>query len=779
MFEGLSLPYTYRLILFALCVGIACGGNKKDTVPLDLNSFQKDKRLPIVLVTSKGVLNEKTGQIDAPKRITLLQGGAKITADAMRYIPKTNTICAKGHVEILHANGTIAYCDTIALNLDKNTGALSMVRALSPNRERISAKTMTHAGEQTKLTMGSYTPCGLCKDQINPMWSIHAREMVWDRTKKRTHYTDAHFSVFGTPLFYLPSFSIPTTRASGIVAPDVGMNGQIGGYVGIPYFWAMHPQHDMTFTPYITQRGGPIFATEYRGRTQRHKTTVQGAINPFANGWTKTQQNKDLNILAKDQDIPSTRGFVHGKSVVNLNDFWRFSGEQWFVSDKAFLETRNLFGQSQATFLPSNATLECFGQHHYLNIQALNYRGLRPEDQQKMIPFILPEVNYDYTSMPLWHNSTFSFRGNLLSLQRQEGVGMQRACGDIEWLVPGLTSWGQTWEGFVRGRMRCYGVFQDGTMQVVPHRGVYWLPQIGMTARWPVMMRGVGRINPVVQVILGTNPTHPTHSINPVNPGDLPIPNEDSQSIIFDESNFFSKYRFAGYDASDYGSRINYGLDISRDYSMGVLHVFMGQSYGLTQPNALLESVGVRLGRSDYVGQVDVQSDCAGFMYRFRLDCQTGALRFQEIGCQGGPSWAVISTSYAFGKRDTGVLRPETYQSNYNQLAMSIVSNIGNRWAVKAFATHDFGEHSSVQPVVALKEKGFAWDNTSPKLMDCGGGIRYNNECFSGEFTIQKSYYKAQEMRPGWTFSFSIQLKSIGGFTQRSERFSHGLNQEW
>jgi LPS-assembly protein len=760
VFEGPSLPYTYRFILFALCMGIACGWKKKDDVPLDMNSFQKDKSLPIVLMTTQGVLDEKTGKIHVPARITLMQGGGKITADSMDYNTKTQRICAQGHVEMLHTNGTMAHCNAIELNLARNDGFMTMVRGLSPTRERISAKTMAHKGETTKLTIASYTPCELCTDQLHPMWSLHAREMVWDRAKARTKYTDAHFSVFGTPIFYIPSFSLPSKRASGIVSPDVGMNGQIGGYVGIPYFWAFHPKHDITLTPYLTTRGGPMVATEYRGRTMRHTTTIRGAINPFAPDFSSSSARiPDPNPWFTDREMPKTRGFAHGKTLININDFWRFSGEQWFVSDKTFLETRSLFGQNQATFLPSNATLERFGTQDYWRIRVLNYQGLRPQDMQKTIPLILPEISYDFTSQPLWQNSTLSFTGNILSLQRQEGTGMDRICGEVQWAWPGVTPWGQSLEGFMRGRVRLYGLSQGRQARSSNPEAIYMAPQMGVISRWPWMIHGLGTLSPIIQGIVSKN----SSTTAP--------PNEDSQSLIFDESNLFSKNRFAGYDRSDYGSRINYGLDWSGDSAAGGIHAFIGQSYGLTKQNPLLETVGVRLGRSDYVGQVDLQSDYGAFIYRFRLDCQTAQARFQEFGWQGGPAWAMISGSYAFGKGAKTLENKEEVPANYNQIVVNVLSKIKERWMLKAFATYDFGE--TVRQLDGQLDGQLGnplaswgqWEDPNQRLMDIGGGLGYQNECFSGEFSIQKSYYKAKEMQPGWTFSFSIQLKSIGGFT--------------
>jgi LPS-assembly protein len=792
------LQRQYRVIIFAVLAAIAVGWKKEPVPSLDLQILKDSKKLPIVLKTSQGQCSEKTGQIYIPKRVTLWQGGAKVTADSMCYTPKNNTVSAKGHVEILHANGTIAHCESIVLNVKDSTGNMSMVRAFSPSRERFTAEGVRNKESRTELTMGSYTPCALCQDQLNPLWSVHAREMVLDRKKKRTEYTDAHFAIFGTPVFYLPYFYIPSVRSSGIVSPNIGQNNQLGGYLGVPYFWAISPEHDITFTPYITTRAGVILSAQYRGHTQQHKTMIEGAINPSWNKgktldlgdhlgnrfqvggephWIDTASDKggycpdtatsyksamDWNSRSGLNPVGSNsyeiHGFVHGKTVYKIDESWRFSGEQWWVSNKRFLETRTFFGNSQAAFLPSYAVLERFGARHYWNVRALNYQGLQPKDRQQNIPYILPEITYAYTSPALWRGSTLSLRGSTMSLYRREGNGMQRVHIDGQWDWNNRTSWGQTVDVFVKTSGAFYALGNQESVHTdsMTYSTIgQFYPQGGVTSRWPWVVRGFGTLAPIVQILLA-----------PENSAPLP-PNEDSQSLIFDESNFFSKSRFSGYDRLDQSSRINCGLDWSRHFSMGAVHVFMGQSYALNEPNPLLNAMGIRLGASDYVGQVNAQWDQGDLTYRFRLDSQTGLAKFQQIGWQGGPSWALISSSYAFGKSDDD-LDPTFSRTHYNQLVLKVLSKIGDKWTVKSFGTYDFCPPGE-----------------SGKLMDVGIGIGYQNECFSGELSIQKSYYSVRDAEPGltigagWTVGLSIRLKSIGGFENQDQRFDHGLYPGW
>jgi len=789
--ERVALRHVYRFIFFALSASLLSAEkknpNRQNHRDLQWTAFQNSKKMPIVFVTPQGLVDQKTGQVDALQRSTLWQGETKITADHMVYAPKTNTVTAKGRVEIQHANGSIVQCSCIVIHWNAQSGTMSGVRAFSPLRERFTAKQVQHTEHKTALHMASYTPCDLCQDRLNPLWSIHAREMVVDQEKKRTEYTDAHFSVLGTPVFYVPYFYVPTKRASGIVSPNIGMNAQLGGYVGIPYFSAIGQEHDVTVTPYVMTRSGVMLATQYRGHTQRHKTMVQGAINPswtaysderFEHVWAKRfqtggemQANHGGELSAgerpwktedfgqkKDSDQVRLSGFIHGKTEYYINDYWRFTGEQWWVSNKTFLETRTFFGNSQATFLPSHATFERFDNRHYWNIRSLNYQGLQPQDRQRNIPYVLPELNYAYTSPVIWKNSTLSLHGNALSLYRNQGNTVQRFHMDGQWDWPNTTPWGQKIDIFIQTSGTVYAsTYQDWNRPTQNKGTGYMFPQAGVTSRWPFLVQGLGRISPIVQFLVA-----PKQKIAPKNP------NEDSQSLIFDESNFLNTSRFSGYDRLDQTSRMNYGIDWSKDASMGMFHVFLGQSYAFTPPNPLLGVVGIRMGQSDYVGQVDVQSDYGDWIYRFRLDAVNGSAKFQEIGWQTGPSWALISGSYAFGRGENGkdpyavLSDPNFSKVDYNQLVLKVVSKIGNRWTVKGFSTHDFYTPEE-----------------SAKLMDVGCGIGYQNECFSAEISVQKSFYTMQDIQPGWTIGFYIRLNGVGELMPSEPRFDHGLTGDW
>ena len=100
------------------------------------------------------------------------------------------------------------------------------------------------------------------------------------------------------------------------------------------------------------------------------------------------------------------------------------------------------------------------------------------------------------------------------------------------------------------------------------------MPAIGLEYHYPfvgVQSWGTQTIEPIGQVIIRPNET---------NIGKLP--NEDSQSLVFDDTNLFKTDKFSGWDRIEGGSRANAGLQYTAQFNRGGnFNVLFGQSYQL------------------------------------------------------------------------------------------------------------------------------------------------------------------------------------------------------
>src|ERR1044072_6007352 len=119
------------------------------------------------------------------------------------------------------------------------------------------------------------------------------------------------------------------------------------------------------------------------------------------------------------------------------------------------------------------------------------------------------------------------------------------------------------------------------------------------------------------------------------------MPNEDAQSLIFDDSNLFSVNKFSGWDRIEGGTRLNAGVQYTAQFNRGgFVNVLFGQSYQLFGQNsfAVPDSVntglnsGLETQRSDYVARVAYQPDnIYTFISRFLLDENSFQVRRVEV----------------------------------------------------------------------------------------------------------------------------------------------------
>ena len=81
------------------------------------------------------------------------------------------------------------------------------------------------------------------------------------------YFENARLEFFGVPLAYIPYFSAPdptVKRKTGVLVPSFSSSTIFGVGVTVPYYWALAPDYDFTFTPMITTRQGPLLQGEWR-----------------------------------------------------------------------------------------------------------------------------------------------------------------------------------------------------------------------------------------------------------------------------------------------------------------------------------------------------------------------------------------------------------------------------------------------------------------------------------------------------------------------------------
>jgi LPS-assembly protein len=145
---------------------------------------------------------------------------------------------------------------------------------------------------------------------------------------------------------------------------------------------------------------------------------------------------------------------------------------------------------------------------------------------------------------------------------------------------------------------------------------------------------GTQTIEPIAQLIVRPNETFIGQ-----------LPNEDAQSLIFDDSNLFKVDKFSGWDRAEGGTRTNYGVQYTAQFNQGgSISALVGQSYQLLGLNSFavpdtantgLDS-GLETRLSDYVARFTYQPDRTyAFTARFRVGEENYAMQRAELEAKG------------------------------------------------------------------------------------------------------------------------------------------------
>jgi LPS-assembly protein len=210
------------------------------------------------------------------------------------------------------------------------------------------------------------------------------------------------------------------------------------------------------------------------------------------------------------------------------------------------------------------------------------------------------------------------------------------------------------------------------------------MPTAGLEYRYPfisVQPWGTQTIEPIAQVI-----------VRPNEPRIGKLPNEDSQSLIFDDTNLFKIDKFAGWDRIEGGGRANVGIQHTTQFNRGgSISAVFGQSYQLFGVNSFAAGDNTNTGlasgldtkKSDYVARFSYQPDrIYTFNTRFRFDQDNLSVRQFETEARATfDRWSVsmlygnydAQPQLGFLTRREGILGTASIKLSQNWLATASV----------------------------------------------------------------------------------------------------------
>jgi LPS-assembly protein len=716
--------------------------------------------------------------------------GSTLEADKVIYNQKTKRLHAEGNARLTEANGQVTYGEIMELSDNYRDGFVDSLRLDGAEQTSIAAARAERSeGNFSVFHSGVYTACEPCKDDPKkpPTWQVKAARIIHDQGEKMMYFEDAQLEFFGVPTIYMPYFSAPdptVKRKTGFLMPGITSSSQYGLGVTVPYYWALAPDYDITFTPTMTSKQGPLGQLEWRQRTATGSYFIRGAA---ISQW-------DKNYFVHTDGTPTPgyrtfRGSLESSGQFALSDKWVWGWDAIDPTDKTFFQDYDASKIKQsADFLkssPSEGISQLYvsgrGDRSYFDARSIYFYGFSESDVQSQIPVVHPVADYAYTFDRPILGGELGYKVNLTSLSRDtanfDAITPLVSCAptadpavnalktrpncllrgfpgtysrfsaETDWRRSITDSYGQVFTPFLsmRADAAALSVKNDpGVTNYLPNGNstvTRVMPTAGLEYRYPfigVQSWGTQTIEPIAQVI-----------VRPNEPNTGKLPNEDAQSLIFDDSNLFKVDKFSGYDRIEGGGRANVGIQYTAQFNKaGFVNVLFGQSYQLFGTNSFATgdatntglNSGLDTSRSDYVARVSYQPNRTyTFTSRFRFDQANFDVRRFELESRTNFdrwSFAAIYGNYdaqpalGFLTRREGIVGNST---------VKLTSN----WNLSGSVGYDLDAH---------------------KVSSTQLGVGYIDDCIALGLMYSTSYtYSGNPQEVNHAVMLSLSLRTLGG----------------
>lgn len=673
-------------------------------------------------------------------KVELTQEGRTLNADRVVYNLKDDIASAEGNVVITDVNGDVHKAESVELSDKMRKGLIEKLFTTMADGSRVWAAEGRKESETLyKLEDAKYTACKACEKDPSkrPPWTLNAKEVELQRDKQRVVYHHAWLEMGGVPVLYTPYFSHPdgtVKQKSGFLTPSFGWNNTLGGFYAQPYYWAISPSTDTTFTVMPTTKEGPLLRNEFRKRYENAYFETDASI-------TNSSRTDSVGNVSVDKG-EEVRGHFFGEGGWDINDHWRGRANINLTSDEQYLRQ---YGLSDDSILKSSIAAERFEGRDYAIIQGLAFQDLRTDktDQPNILPFAQMSMMGD-------PNATLGGRwewdSSLLALTRDgNGQDVWRGSTRASWQRQDIMPVGLLFTTELGARADLYATTNRIEASTIPgeedsKQEGRFIPNAQLTASYPMKSSFKTlqlRVEPVATLYMAPDVDNSTD-----------FPNEDSLDVQLDAGNLLDGNRFPGLDRVEDKSHVAYGLRTGLyNYTGGRVSTFLGQSYNFDDDNnAFPAGSGLETQSSDYVGSVNASFDGGrhDVSYRFQVDSDTMGSQRHELYGQTGWNNVALDGYYLYAAGEPGT----AYEDSREQVRLGSTVGLTDGWSVRGDVIYDL---SDVKAQRGLRRSVFT--------------LNYDHECYNAAVTADRYLADESSGVQDTTIMFRIGLKNLGEYT--------------
>jgi LPS-assembly protein len=792
---------------------------------------KNDKKSRMLVDAREVVYDRDNDRVSAVGDVQVYYQGRVLEADRVIYDRKNKRVFAEGNARMTEADGTKSFGDRFDLTDDFKNGFIDSLRVETPTKTRLSAaRAERSGGERTVFERGTYTACEPCKDDTSkpPLWQVKAARIIHNNSEQRIYYENASLEFWGVPVAWFPYFAAPdptVTRLSGVLSPRFVSKTKLGYGASIPLYWAAAQNYDVTFTPTYFSRQG------FHGDVLWRHRLENGSYNIRANGIIQQDRRAFDSRPYLGAGDRVFRGSISSRGQFFLNEKWTFGWNGAIATDKFYFTDYRVkpTSLSSAYFQESISTvyLRGHGTRSWFDLNASHFLGLSTSDWQPQIGTVAPSFDFDRRFTPGGIGGELTLTANAAAIKRDaafyqplaSGVltplvysnseGRYLACAtaagggyvpgkcllrgfageyvrtsvDLAWRRQFIDPIGQVWTPFasLRGDLAWVQVRQSGynnPADVFPsgrygndNQGNFFggnadnflfrgMPTLGVEYRYPffaVSNLGMHHFEPIAQFIARPNEQRIGK-----------LPNEDAQSLVFDENSIFALNKFSGYDRIEGGTRLNYGGRYTFTANNGAyMSLLFGQSVHIAGRNSYAQydlantgrNSGLESRQSDFITAATFQPNMTStFTVRGRFDEKTAALRRLDVEGRA-QLFKTVAVSALYSRIAP---QPELgYTLRREGLYLKSKIDLPRNFYVTGSVLFDLDRYLT-QKIANPTASTTPWNVAGTML-----GVGYKDECTDFSLTYSRTYndYLSGTNLRTSTYMMRLELKDLGDST--------------
>lgn len=716
----------------------------------------------LLLAANELVYDRDAERVVANGAVQINYAGYQMVARQVVYDQKTGRVTAAGNIELVEPTGNRIYADSLDVTDNFSDGFLRALRVETTDNTRLVAESAERVGgNQMILHKGVYTACLPCAENPGrpPIWQVKAERVVQDGKKQTVRLEKARFELFGHSIATLPFIVVPDNtvkRKTGFLFPEFRSGENVGFGISVPYYIAIAPDRDATITTTGFSTQGVLLEAELRQRFEKGQANLRLA--------GISQMNTDEFAAGTSDAERDFRGLVASKGDFKINPRWSFGWDVMFQTDNNFARTYGVEGLNSSTNT-NTVYLTGVGERNFFDMRGY-YFDVQDADlddtAEKKQATVLPVIDYSYYAPELVAGGQLSGTLNFTSLSRfsseaadtnSDGLNdvyrglkgnMNRLSGELEWERTFDGPGGLQITPLLAARGDVFGLAMDDpagyaggyTSNDAPARALF---TAGVELRYPWLITTANSshiIEPIAQIYARNDEDFAGQ-----------LPNEDSQSLVFDASNLFSRNKFSGFDRVEGGTRANVGMRYTGSFDNGIgVRAVVGQSYHLAGLNSYatddLLAVGTDSGLetdvSDFVASAGFELPIGlSLSAGVRLDEKTLDVRRTDLNATYAQDR--FETSLTFTQVDA---RPEYSFDNDNQtVTSSSTVKVNQNWSVFGSVNYDIDANTFNRRSV---------------------GISYADECTVFSIAYSDKYDPNDETANDWTIGGKLVFRTLG-----------------